>query len=84
MPLQHPVPNEHLRHIGDITVSFSLLESCLEVLAQSLLGAGQRMGQIVTAEMSFKAVRALTVCLYVQRNGDDEDGENAPKNYCEG
>lgn len=53
-------------------VSFALLESCLQGLAQSLLGAGQRLGQIVTAEVSFKALRALTVSLYLQRNGEDE------------
>lgn len=72
MALQHPVPDEHLKHIGDITVSFALLENCLQALAQSLLGAGQRLGQIVTAEVSFKALRALTVSLYLQRNGEDE------------
>lgn len=72
MVLQHPVPDDHLKHIGDITVSFALLESCLQTLAQSLLGAGQRLGQIVTAEVSFKALRALTVSLYLQRNGEDE------------
>jgi len=72
MALQHPVPDEHLKHIGDITVSFALLESGLQSLTQSLLGAGQRLGQIVTAELSFRALRALTVSLYLQRNGEDE------------
>lgn len=75
MSLQHPVPDEHLKHIGDITVSFAMLESQLQTLAQSLLGSGQRLGQIVTAELSFKALRALTVSLYLQRNGDDENLE---------
>lgn len=73
MVLQHPVPDEHLKHIGDITVSFALLESGLQGLAQSLLGAGQRLGQIVTAELSFKALRALTVSLYLQRNEEDQN-----------
>ncbi len=72
MALQHPVPEEHLKAIGDITVSFALLESTIQTLAQSLLGAGQRLGQIVTAEVSFTALRALTVSLYLQRNGNDE------------
>lgn len=75
MALQHPVPDEHLKHIGDITVSFALLESCLQTLAQSLLGAGQRFGQIVTAEVSFKALRALTVSLYLERNGEDQNAD---------
>ena len=73
MPLQHPVPDEHLKHIGDVTVSFAMLESVLQSLAQSLLGAGQRMGQIVTAELSFKALQALSVSLYLQRNGEDSN-----------
>jgi len=76
MHLQHPVPDNHLKHIGDITVSFALLESTLQSLAQSLLGSGQRLGQIVTAELSFKALRALTVSLYLQRNGEDENVES--------
>jgi hypothetical protein len=71
--LQHPVPEEHLKHLGDITVSFALLESCLQNLAHSLLGSGQRLGQIVTAEISFKALRALTVSLYLERNGEDQN-----------
>ena len=75
MPLQHPVPEEHLKHIGDLTVSFALLEHCLQSLVHSLLGSGQRLGQIVTAELSFKALRALAVSLYLQRNGKDEHHE---------
>jgi hypothetical protein len=72
MVLKHLVPDEHLKNIGDITVSFALLESSVKTLASSLLGAGQRLGQIVTAELSFKAIRSLTVSLYLQRNGEDE------------
>lgn len=72
MALKHPVPDEHLKHIGDITVSFALLENCIQTLAQSLLGAGQRLGQVVTAELSFKALRAMTVSLYLRQNGEDE------------
>jgi hypothetical protein len=72
MALQHPVPDEHLKQIGDITVSFALVEKCMQTLAQSLLGAGQGLGQTVTAELSFKALRALTVSLYLERNGEDE------------
>jgi hypothetical protein len=73
MPLQHPVPGEHLKHFGDITVSFALLESCVKNLAESLLGTSQRVGQIVTAELSFKALRDLTISLYLERNGEDDD-----------
>jgi hypothetical protein len=73
MALQHPVPNDHLKHIGDITVSFAALESVLQGFAQSLLGASGRLGQIVTAELSFKRLRALTASLYLERQGEDED-----------
>ncbi len=72
MALQHPVPDEHLKHIGDITVSFTMLELNVQAFAWGLLGAGQRTGQIVTAELSFRAVRALAQSLYLNRNGDDD------------
>jgi hypothetical protein len=74
--LQHPVPAEHLTHIGDVTVSFAMLEMQLQGLAHSLLGSEQRLGQIVTAELSFRALRALTVSLFLQRNGQDEHLES--------
>ncbi len=70
--LQHAVPKELLVYIGDMTVSFALLESGLKTLAESLLGAGQRLGQIVTAELFFKALRALAESLYLHRNGEDQ------------
>ena len=71
MALRHPVPDDHLRHIGDITVSFALLESTLQTLVHSLLGAGQRCGQVVTAEVPFRTLRAMAVSLYLERNGED-------------
>jgi hypothetical protein len=75
MKLQHPVPDEHLKHIGDITVSFALLESVLRSVAHTLLGTSQQLGQIVTAEISFKALRALTISLYLQQRGKDTNFE---------
>lgn len=69
--LQHPVPEGHLARIGDITVSFALIESVIQGLAWSLLGREQRVGQIVTAELSFRGLRALTLSLYRELRGEE-------------
>lgn len=71
--LQHPVPETHLKCIGDITVSFALLESVIQILVGSLIREHQRIGQIITAELSFKNLRALLISLYLERHGEDED-----------
>jgi hypothetical protein len=73
--MKHPVPDEHLRHIGDITVSFALLEMAIQTLIGSLINEHQRIGQIITAELSFKNLRALVLSLYRERHGTDEDYE---------
>jgi hypothetical protein len=73
--LKHPVPNALLARIGDITVSFALLESQIQTLAASQLHESQRVGQIITAELSFRNLRALTVSLYRERHGEDSDFE---------
>lgn len=70
--LHHPVPESHLKNIGDITVSFAMLESQLQSLIGSLLNERQRIGQIITAELSFKALKALLVSLYIERHGNDD------------
>jgi hypothetical protein len=69
--LQHPVTDRHLRQIGDITVSFALVENVMQGLAWSLIGRDQQVGQIVTAELSFQRLRALTLSLYRVKRGDD-------------
>jgi len=71
--LQHPVPDEHLKHIGDMTVSFALLESVIQFFIWILFDDDQRIGQIVTAELSFSRLRALLISLYLERFGDDGD-----------
>jgi hypothetical protein len=75
MPLQHPVPEQVLARIGDITVSFALLESTIQALAGSQLQESQRIGQIITAELSFRNLRALATSLYRERHGEDADFE---------
>ena len=71
--LQHPVSNEHLKHIGDMTVSFAMLESVIQFFTWSLFADNQRIGQIVTAELSFNKLRALLISLYLERYGEDDD-----------
>ena len=71
--LHHAVPEQHLKSIGDITVSFAMLESQIQTLVWSMLNERQRIGQIVTAELSFKNLRALMVSLYIERHGKDDD-----------
>jgi hypothetical protein len=52
--MQHQVGPEHLEAIGDITVSFAMLESVLQGLVHTLLGTQLAIAQTVTAEISFK------------------------------
>jgi hypothetical protein len=70
--LQHPVPENLLRHIGDITVSFALLENTLQMVVHSLVGNSQRIGQIITAELAFKNLRALSISLYKEGLGEGD------------
>jgi hypothetical protein len=72
-PLEHPVPEQILAGIGDVTVSFALLEDSLQTLACSQLQDSQRIGQIITAELSFQSLRALLMSLYRERHGEDAD-----------
>jgi hypothetical protein len=71
--LKHPVPDSLLAGIGDVTVSFALLESEIQTLAGSQIQDNQRIGQLVTAELSFRNLRALTMSLYRERHGQDAD-----------
>jgi hypothetical protein len=71
--LQHPVPNSLLVSIGDMTVSFAMLESTIQSFTWSLIREHQRIGQIITSELSFRNLRALLISLYVERHGKDSD-----------
>jgi len=73
MAIEHSVPDEHLRHIGDITVSFALLETNVQFFVGSLIAEHQRIGQIITAELPFRTVRSLVISLYLERHGEDDD-----------
>jgi hypothetical protein len=72
---QHPVPESILARIGDITVSFALLELVVQNVAHAQLQVEHPFGQIVTAELSFRNLRALTMSLYRARHGEDANFE---------
>ena len=69
--LKHPVPSKHLEKIGDITVSFALLETIIQFFVWSLIEQPQRIGQIITAELSLKNSRATLISLYKEKHGED-------------
>lgn len=71
--LEHPVPEKLLARIGDITVSFAILENVIQGLVRSFINEHQRVGQIITLEVPFKTLRALAISLYKDRHGADED-----------
>lgn len=71
--LNHPVPDEHLTAIGDVTVSFALLESQFQGVAHHLLAEPQRISQILTVELSFKNLRALVASLCIERFGKESE-----------
>jgi len=71
--LQHPIPSKFLEQIGDITVSFAMLEMNIKILIGSLIGEHQRIGQIITADLAFKSLRPLAIGLYKERHGKDAD-----------
>src|SRR2546426_6141727 len=66
--LKAPVPSEHLRAIGQVTVNFALLESALSTFVWELISAEQRLGQTITAELSFRNLVALASSLSRFRN----------------
>jgi hypothetical protein len=77
--MQHSVPDIHLKSIGDITVSFSLLEWYLQIMVGSLLDENQKVSKIITSELSFKGVKALLMSLYIEKLGKDDADYNQLK-----
>ncbi len=71
--LKPPVPSKYLEKIGDITVSFASLENEIEFFIWALLESNHSIGQIITAELSFKKLRAVLVSLYKERYGENNN-----------
>lgn len=62
--LQAPVPAEHLQAIGQITVNFALLESEISFFVWTWVSKDQRLGQIITAELSFRNLVSLLSSIF--------------------
>ena len=71
--LNHPVPPELLVHIGDMTVSFALLELQMQSFMGSLIREHQRVGQILSSYLAFSNLRAAIISLFLERHGQGED-----------
>jgi hypothetical protein len=71
--LEHPAPEEHLKHIGDITVSFSVLEETLKFFLWGFITGDYRIVEIITANLPFRNIRTLLIGLYKERYGEDTD-----------
>jgi hypothetical protein len=76
MTMQHPVPDTHLREIGDITVSFAMLEFSIKQLVWKLLNIDQRSGQIVTSGISFKTLIEMASSLYKENTSVQDPSFN--------
>jgi len=74
--LETKVPNEILTLIGDITVSFAILESLVKDQVDSLLGAEERLAQTITARLKLWEACELVLLLYLERYGEDEAYKN--------
>ena len=70
--LNHSVPESILIQIGDITVSFSLLESIIQLIVGSLISNNQKIGQIVTSKLSFRFLLPIVISLYLEKFGEDD------------
>lgn len=64
--------DEHFRAIGRITVSFSFLEAMISLFVWSLIGEDQRLGQVITAKLSFRQLLDLLSSLYRYRADNPE------------
>jgi hypothetical protein len=69
----HPIQYEFLVQIGDMTVSFAVLELQVQMLLEALVGQDQRVGQIIASQLSFARLRATVVGLYAERHGEGDD-----------
>jgi hypothetical protein len=71
LSMEHPISDDYLKCIGDMTVSFSLLEFWVKSISYYLIRDNQRIAQIITSELSFKSLRTLVMNLYSERYGEN-------------
>jgi len=77
--LEHPVPLNLIEKIGDIVVSFTLLEDVVQSLTYSLITENQQIGRIIIAGRSFRSLRELLISIYVEKFGKDEEYDELRK-----
>ena len=70
-----PIGVESLVAIGAITASFAYLDSQLAFAIWLLVGSDQRLGQIITAELSFSQKVGLLSSVYRYRNDNRTTAE---------
>jgi len=65
-----PPTADHLTAMGRITANFAELETMVSFFVWSLIGPDQRLGQIITAGLSFRKLLDLLSNLYRHRHND--------------
>ena len=69
---QIPLNKEHFIAIGNITAYFTLLDYYLSICIWRLIGSEQKMGRIITTDLSFAQKVVLFRALYIYRNDSNE------------
>ena len=64
--------NLHLQEIGKITVNFAFLEDVISFFVWTWISKDQTVGQIITAELSFRNLIALLSSIFRHRTEDSE------------
>ena len=70
--VEAPPTPDHLRAIGQITANFAMLELTVRFSVWSLIGLDQRLGQLITADLSFRKLLDLLSNLYRYRVDDPQ------------
>lgn len=66
-----PLDDQFLLALGRVTANFAVLEDAVSFFLWSIIGRDQRLGQIISAELSFKAIRALLSAVFHHRVSDE-------------
>ena len=76
---QIPIPEKILALLGETTITFSILENSVHMLAWFVMSEGSNLGKarIITAELSFRNLRALTRSLIKEKLGEGDKLEAA-------
>jgi hypothetical protein len=69
--LAHVIPERLLVQIGDMTVSFGLLEFQMRQIFVYLVNQSAHVGEILGSYLSFGNLRAAIISLYKERFGED-------------